>query len=174
MTAGQLTTPHRHVHAPHVSRRSGLVVGLAVAVVAIAATATAGIVGRTATSPVVLPPHTAGHADLAMPGEFLLPLGNLQPIGVAVALPPSLVAMRGEFRLGPGNLPGPGIERPLGRLMTPVEPLYASGEFVLGPGNTQPPGIVVPLYDTPVPGEFILGPGNMQPPGTVVAFTTGA
>ena len=83
-----------------------------------------------------------------MPGEFILAPGNLAPVGIAVALPPSLLPMRGEFRLGPGLAQPPGITRPLPPPMTRVEPLYAAGEFILGPGNLAPLGIVVPLYDT--------------------------
>jgi hypothetical protein len=40
----------------------------------------------------------------------------------------------GEFRLGPGNNPAPGVVRV-------TLPAPAAGEFRLGPGNQTPPGI---------------------------------
>ena len=152
MTAGQLTTPQRHAHVPHVPRRAALAVGaVAVAVVAVAAVAVAVPISRPGTQPAAPIAYTPGHAGLAAPGEFLLGPGNLAPIGIAVALPPDLVPMRGEFRLGPGLAQPPGISWPMQQSMTRLEPLYAAGEFGLGLGNQAPLGIVVPLYGTAAP-----------------------
>jgi hypothetical protein len=148
MTAGQLTTQH-HVRVPHVPRRTALAVGV-VAVAAIVVVA-AGIVARPGTPSAAAMPYTAGHADLALPGEFVLGPGNLAPVGIAVALPPDLVPMRGEFRLGPGLAQPPGISWRMQQSMTSVEPLYARGEFILGPGNLARVGIVVPLTQTAAP-----------------------
>jgi hypothetical protein len=149
MTAGQLTTPQHHLRIPHVSRRAGLAAGV-VAVVAVGIAA-AALVGRPATQSTAAIPYTPGHADLAVPGEFILAPGNLAPVGVAVALPPDLLPMRGEFRLGPGLAQPPGISWRMQQSMSRVEPLYARGEFILGPGNLAPLGIVVPLSQTEAP-----------------------
>ena len=148
MTAGQLTTQH-HVRVPHVPRRTALAVG--VVVVAVIGVATVALVARPGPTPAPATPYTSGHADLAVPGEFILGPGNLAPVGIAVALPPTLLPMRGEFRLGPGLAQPPGITRPLPPPMSRVEPLYARGEFILGPGNLAPLGIVVPPYQTVAP-----------------------
>ena len=145
---GRLAARH-HVPVPHVPRRAALAAG--VLVIAVAGVATVGLVARPASPSAPAIPYTPGHADLAMPGEFLLGPGNLAPIGIAVALPPDLVPMRGEFRLGPGLAQPPGISWPMQQTMTRVEPLYAAGEFVLGLGNQAPMGIVVPLYGTAAP-----------------------
>ncbi len=150
MTAGQLTTPQRQAHVPHVPRRAALAVGV-IAVAVVAAVAVAVPVSRPGTQSAAPIAYTPGHAGLAAPGEFLLGPGNLAPIGIAVALPPDLVPMRGEFRLGPGLAQPPGIAWPMQQTMTRVEPLYAAGEFVLGLGNQAPMGVVVPLNGAAAP-----------------------
>jgi hypothetical protein len=148
MTAGQLTTQH-HVRVPHVPRRTALAVG--VIVVALIGVATVALVARPGPTPAPATPYTRGHADLAVPGEFILGPGNLAPVGIAVAVPPSVVPMRGEFRLGPGLAQPPGISWRMQQSMRRVEPLYAAGEFIVGPGNLAPLGIVVPLSQTAAP-----------------------
>ena len=107
MTAGQLTTPQHHLRVTHVSRRAGLAVGVVAVVVAVVIAA--ALVARPGTPSATAMPYTTGNADLAVPGEFVLGLGNLAPVGIAVALPPNLLPMRGEFRQGPGLAQPPGI-----------------------------------------------------------------
>jgi len=148
MTAGQLTTQH-HARVPHVPRRAALALGAAVVLVAVVTSV--ALVARPGTTSAPTAPYTRGHADLAVPGEFILGPGNLAPIGIAVALPPSLLPMRGEFRLGPGLAQPPGISWRMQQSMTRGEPLYARGEFIVGPGNLAPLGIVVPLSQTAAP-----------------------
>jgi hypothetical protein len=63
-------------------------------------------------------PYTPRHADVAVPGEFVLGPGNLAPVGIAVPLPPDLTPMRGEFRLSPGLAQPPGIAGTLQESMT--------------------------------------------------------
>ncbi len=65
-----------------------------------------------------IPYPAPGHADLAVPGEFVLGPGNLAPVGIAVALPPDLTPMRGEFRLGPGLAQPSGIAGTMQQSMT--------------------------------------------------------
>jgi hypothetical protein len=48
-------------------------------------------------------------------------------------LPRAVRPVPGEFRLGPGNDPAPGI------VVAVPEP--AAGDFRLGPGNEMPPGV---------------------------------
>ena len=150
MTAGQLTTPHRQAHVPHVPRRTVLAAGV-IAVAVVAAVAVAAPISRPGTQPAAPIAYTPGHVGLAAPGEFLLGPGNLAPIGIAVAMPPDLVPMRGEFRVGPGLAQPPGIAWPMQQTMTQVGPLYAAGEFVLGLGNQAPMGVVVPLNGAAAP-----------------------
>ena len=77
-------------------RSTALAVGVGVVIVLVAATV--ALVGRPGPTSAPADPYTSGHADLAVPGEFILAPGNLAPVGIAVALPPNLMPLRGEYR----------------------------------------------------------------------------
>ncbi|HET7828422.1 MAG TPA: hypothetical protein VFL03_02595 [Candidatus Limnocylindrales bacterium] len=115
---GTLTSVGAH---SHVSPRDEKGLGAALNIVGAAALLVIGyIVGGAATA--------AGSASVDTPQPVNLG-GGPAAISRTVDAP-----IAGEFRLGPGNDPAPGIVR-----VTMPEP--ATGDFRLGPGNGTPPGI---------------------------------
>ena len=84
--------------------------------------ATSGTVASTADAP--LPVDIGGEAAKVKPT-------TIEPLTFAPAGP-----VVGEFRLGPGNAPAPGVVRV-------TIPAAAAGEFRLAPGNQQPIGVAV-------------------------------
>jgi len=84
--------------------------------------ATSGTAGSTGEAP--LPVDIGGGAAKVRPATIV-------PATFAPASP-----VVGEFRLGPGNDPAPGVVRV-------TIPAPAAGEFRLAPGNQQPIGVAV-------------------------------
>jgi hypothetical protein len=104
----------------------------------------------------------ASSATVASAGDLPLPVDIGGGAAKAAPFRTPTGAVVGEFRLGPGNDPAPGVVRL-------TMPAPAVGEFRLGPGNLQPAGVVRATMPAPAVGEFRLGPGNLQPAGIVRA-----
>ncbi len=107
----------------HVQRTDEGGLGNAVGLLGAAALLVIGyVIGGVATSATV-----ASAGDVPQPVDIG---GGAAKVAPAVAGGPIV----GEFRLGPGNLPAPGVVR-----ATTQAP--AVGEFRLSPGNQQPVGV---------------------------------
>jgi hypothetical protein len=115
----------------HVQRTDGGGLGDAVTLLGAAVLVVVGyVIGGIATS---APATSMGDAPLPVDfggGAAKATPATGSPITFAPAGP-----VVGEFRLGPGNDPAPGIVRV-------AMPAPAAGEFRLGPGNDPAPGVV--------------------------------
>ena len=84
----------------------------------------------------------ATSGTVASTGDAPLPVdigGGAAKVKPATVVPPTFAAavpVVGEFRIGPGNDPAPGVVRV-------TIPAPAAGEFRLAPGNQQPIGVAV-------------------------------
>ena len=116
----------------HVQRTDEGGLGDAVTVLGAAALLVVGdLIGGVATSGTAA---SAGHAPL--PVDIGGGAAKVTPVTGAPATFAPAGPVAGEFRLGPGNDPAPGIVRV--SIPAPV-----AGDFRLAPGNQQPAGIAV-------------------------------
>ena len=137
----------------HVQRTGEGGLGDAVTVLGAAALLVVGyVIGGVATSG---PAATTG--DMPQPVDIGGGAAKIKPANGAPATFAPAGPVVGEFRLGPGNDPAPGVVRI-------AIPAPAPGEFRLGPGNDPAPGVVRAM-PAPAAGEFRLAPGNQQPVG---------
>ena len=116
----------------HVQRTDEGGIGDAVTLLGAAALVVIGyVIGGVATStPVASAEDTPLPADIGGGSAKIAPATH-SPVTFAPAGP-----VVGEFRLGPGNDPAPGVVRV-------AIPAPARGEFRLGPGNDPAPGVIV-------------------------------
>jgi hypothetical protein len=117
----------------HVQRTDEGGIGDAVTLLGAAALVVVGyVIGGVASS---APVASAG--DAPVPVDIGGGAAKVKPdTGSPVTFAPA-GAVTGEFRLGPGNDPAPGVVRV-------TIPAPAPGEFRLGPGNDPAPGVVAP------------------------------
>ena len=114
----------------HVQRTDEGGLGDAVTLLGAAALVVVGyVIGGVATS---MPVASAGDAPL--PVDIVGGAAEVDPLTVAPATFAPGGPVTGEFRLGPGNDPAPGVVRV-------TIPAPAAGDFRLGPGNDPAPGI---------------------------------
>ena len=116
----------------HVQRTDEGGLGDAVSLLGAAALVVIGyVIGGVATSGTV-----ASTADAPMPVDIGGGAAKVKPATGAPATFAPAGPVVGEFRLGPGNDPAPGVVRV-------TIPAPAVGEFRLAPGNQQPAGVAV-------------------------------
>ena len=116
----------------HVQRTDEGGMGDAVTVLGAAALLVVGyVIGGVATSGTV-----AASGDAPLPVDIGGGAAKVRPATVVPATFAPAVPVVGEFRIGPGNDPAPGIVRV-------TIPAPAAGEFRLAPGNQQPIGVAV-------------------------------
>ena len=116
----------------HVQRTDEGGIGDAVTLLGAAALVVVGyVIGGVATSGTV-----ASTADQPLPVDIGGGAAKVKPAPVAPTTFAPAGPVVGEFRLGPGNDPAPGVVRV-------TIPAPAVGEFRLAPGNQQPIGVAV-------------------------------
>jgi hypothetical protein len=114
----------------HVKRTDEGGLGDAVTLLGAAALLVVGyVIGGVATSATV-----ASAEDAPMPVDIGGGAAKVKPLPVAPATFAPAGPVVGEFRIGPGNDPAPGVVRV-------TIPAPAAGDFRLGPGNDPAPGI---------------------------------
>ena len=115
----------------HVQRTDEGGLGDAVTLLGAAALVVVGyVIGGVATSGTA-----ASTGDAPMPVDIGGGAAKVTPASVVPATFAPAGPVVGEFRIGPGNAPAPGVRVTI--------PAPAAGEFRLAPGNQQPIGVAV-------------------------------